>query len=62
MDPTKTALQMYEEKDREGTVDFKIIAGSATTRNIVDLLLVIIILVLLGVSAPIIRGDHCVTF
>ena len=55
MAPTKTALPIH----RDVMSGCKYVAGNATTRNIVDLLLVITIIVLLGVAAPIIRGDHC---
>ncbi|KAJ7337945.1 Nidogen-2 [Desmophyllum pertusum] len=59
MAPTKITLQTNQETDHENMSDCKSIAGNATTRNIVDLLLVITIIVLLGVAAPIIRGDYC---
>ena len=60
MAPAKTALQIHQETDhRDALSDCKFLAGNATTRNIIDLLLVITIIVLLGVATPIIRGDHC---
>ena len=63
MAPTKSTLRTHQEKNCDDmTDDCKFLAGNATTRNIVDLLLVITILVLLGIAAPIIRGDHCGKF
>ncbi|XP_078359708.1 uncharacterized protein LOC144644156 isoform X2 [Oculina patagonica] len=56
MAPAKTTLPVHQETDHS---DCKFRAGNATTRNIVDLLLVITIIVLLSIAAPIIRGDHC---
>lgn len=62
MAPSKTACHVFDEKDRNDILDLKSLAGSSTTRNVVDLLLVVIILVLLNVAAPIIRGDYCGRF
>ena len=67
MAPTKMTLQTSQlVAVKEDTADWKAtiksFAGSATARNMVDLLLVITILVLLGIAAPIIRGDHCGEF
>ena len=60
MAPTKTALPLHQDTDhRDAMSDCKFVAGNATTRNILDLLLVITIIVLLGIAAPIIRGDRC---
>ena len=59
MTSTQATLQIYQEKDCKYASRCKFLVENATTRNIVDLLLVFIILVLLGVAAPIIRGDHC---
>ena len=55
----QATMQIYQEKDCKYASRCKFLVENATTRNIVDLLLVIIILVLLGIAAPIIRGDHC---
>ncbi|XP_022779835.1 protein kinase C-binding protein NELL2-like isoform X1 [Stylophora pistillata] len=52
-------LQLREENLEKNISHCKLLVENATTRNFVDLLLVIIILVLLGVAAPIIRGDYC---
>ena len=61
MDPSTVTLQMSQEPNQQDIsackVSMKRFAGNATTRNMIDLLLVIIILVLLGIAAPIIRGD-----
>lgn len=60
--PAKTTLPIHQETDRDVKSHCKFLARNATTRNIVDLLLVITILVLLSIAAPIIRGDHCGKF
>ena len=62
MAPSKTTCHIYNEKDQGDELDLKNLAGSTTARNIIDLLLVIIILVLLSVAAPLIRGDYCGKF
>ena len=67
MAPTKMTLQTSQlVAVKEDTADWKAtiksFADKATARNMVDLLLVITILVLLGIAAPIIRGDHCGEF
>ena len=61
---TKVTLQTSQlETVKEDTTDWKAaikcLVDNATARNMIDLLLVIAILVLLGIAAPIIRGDHC---
>lgn len=61
---TKVTLQTSQlVAVKEDTADWKAtikcLVDNATARNMVDLLLVITILVLLGIAAPIIRGDHC---
>lgn len=61
---TKVTLQTSQlVAVKEDTADWKVaikcLVDNATARNMVDLLLVITILVLLGIAAPIIRGDHC---
>lgn len=62
MAPSQTTLQLQlQEKNFENISHCKLLVENATTRNVVDLLLVFIILVLLGVAAPIIRGDYCET-
>ena len=48
MAPSKTACHVFDEKDRNDILDLKSLAGSSTTRSVVDLLLVVIILVLLN--------------
>ena len=62
MAPSIVTLQMSQEPNQQDTsackVSMRRFAGNATTRNMIDLLLVIIILVLLGIAAPIIRGDY----
>ena len=62
MAPTKRTLPTHQEKVHEDKSDCKFLAGNATTRNIVDLLLLITIIVLFGIAAPIIRGDRCGKF
>ena len=63
MAPAKSALPLHQDTDHSDAMsDCKFIAGNATTRNILDLFLVITIIVLLGVAAPIIRGDRCGKF
>ena len=65
MAPVPTTLPcIHQEKNLKSDCKFqlKFLAGNATTRNIVDLLLVIVILVLLGVAAPVLRGDRCGKF
>ncbi|XP_027040592.1 pro-epidermal growth factor-like [Pocillopora damicornis] len=60
MAPSQTTLQLrLREENHDNVSQCKLLADNATTRNVVDLLLVIIIFVLLGVAAPIIRGDVC---
>jgi len=61
MAPAPTTLRIHQETNFKSDCKFqlKFLAGNATTRNIVDLLLVITILVLLGIAAPVIRGDRC---
>lgn len=58
----KVALKMLhhndvEQEEKSDWVSLKRFASNATTRNMVDLLLVITIIVLLGIAAPVIRGD-----
>lgn len=58
----KVALKMLhhndvEQEEKLDWVSLKRFASNATTRNMVDLLLVITIIVLLGIAAPVIRGD-----
>ena len=57
-------LRLHQATDLESDCKFqlKFLAGNATTRNTVDLILVLTIFVLLGIAAPIIRGDHCGKF
>ena len=43
--------------ESEWKVAARNIISNATTRNIIDLLLVLVILVLLTLAAPVIRGD-----
>lgn len=63
MAPSQTTLQLrLREENHDNVSQCKLLADNATTRNVVDLLLVIIIFVLLGVAAPIIRGDVCGKF
>jgi len=64
MAPAPTTLRIHQETNFKSDCKFqlKFLAGNATTRNIVDLLLVITILVLLGIAAPVIRGDRCGKF
>jgi len=65
MAPAPTTLRIHQETNHHKSdckFQLKFLAGNATTRNIVDLLLVITIVVLLGVAAPVIRGDRCGKF
>lgn len=64
MAPAPTTLGIHRDRNHKSDCKFqlKFLAGNATTRNIVDLLLVITILVLLRVAAPVIRGDRCGKF
>ena len=57
-------LRIHQDTNPESDCksQLKFLAGNATTRNMVDLLLVITILVLLGVAAPVVRGDSCGKF
>lgn len=61
MAPAPMTLRIHQGTNLESGCKFqlKFLAENATTRNIVDLLLVITILVLLGIAAPVIRGDLC---
>ena len=53
-------LQISQGRDQEDTANCSVFkkrfGANATTRNMIDLVLVIVILVLLGVAAPVIRG------
>ena len=64
MAPSQTTLplRLREENHDNYVSQCKLLADNATTRNVFDLLLIIIIFVLLGVAAPIIRGDFCGKF
>jgi len=64
MAPAPTTLRIQRDRNHKSDCKFqlKFLAGNATTRNIVDLLLVITILVLLRIAAPVIRGDRCGKF
>ena len=46
-----------EQEEKSDWVSIKRFASNATTRNMLDLLLVTTIIVLLGIAAPVIRGD-----
>ena len=62
MAPSRVTLQMSQGTVHEHTSDCKApikrFIDNATFRNTVDILLVITILVLLGIAAPVIRGDY----
>lgn len=46
-----------EQEEKSDWISLKRFASNATTRNMLDLLLVATIIVLLGIAAPVIRGD-----
>lgn len=68
MASSNVTLQISQGRDQEDTANCSVFkkrfGANATTRNMIDLVLVIVILVLLGIAAPVIRGrchdvDEC---